>query len=90
MLFRSAVGEYPDATLKISESQPVWNDTGDQAQSSADIEWGDNTSNWANDGECDDPRFAGPGAAANNDVSDRYHDANDCRRLYQQGELYLR
>ncbi|MFG1498158.1 hypothetical protein ABMA57_16110 [Saccharospirillum sp. HFRX-1] len=85
-----AVGEYPDAELKISETQPVWDPSDDHPDSRADIEWGDNSSHWANDGECDDPRFAGPGAAANNTVSDRYHDANDCRMLYDQGEIYLR
>lgn len=84
------VGEYPDVLLKISENQPVWQSAGGDVQSSDDIEWGDNTSEWANDGECDDPRFAGPGAASMNNASDRYHDANDCRTLYLRGELYLR
>ena len=27
------------------------------------VDFGTNTSRWAFDGECDDPRFAGPGAA---------------------------
>ncbi len=60
------------------------------AHSQTNIEWGDNTSEWANDGECDDPRFAGPGAAETLLDEDRYHDGNDCRRLYQEGRLYLR
>ncbi|WP_198650456.1 hypothetical protein [Saccharospirillum mangrovi] len=84
------VGELPSAVLKISELPPAWESSSSSVSSADDIEWGDNTSEWANDGECDDPRFAGPGAAAGNNASDRYHDANDCRMLYQSGELYLR
>ncbi|PTY36067.1 hypothetical protein BGP77_01745 [Saccharospirillum sp. MSK14-1] len=84
------VGEFPPAQLKISETQPVWEASTGDVQSASDIEWGDNTSPWANDGECDDPRFAGPGAASMNNVSDRFHDADDCRSLYQSGEIYLR
>lgn len=85
-----ALGEYPNAVLKISETQPAWDEAGGSVSPGSDIEWGDNSSHWANDGECDDPRFAGPGAAANNTVSDRYHDANDCRLRYEQGDIYLR
>lgn len=86
------VGELPPAVLKISELQPSWDTAGDSGalQRRDDIEWGDNTSQWANDGECDDPRFAGPGMAVSNNLGDRYHDANDCRLLYQQGAIYLR
>lgn len=57
---------------------------------SGGIEWGDNTSRWANDGECDDPRFAGPNIAKTLLDEDRFHDANDCRAAYQAGQLYLR
>lgn len=82
-------GNYPDATLRISEVGPF------QAPSPSpspdvDIEWGDNTSQWANDNECDDPRFAGPGMHSILLDEDRYHDASDCRRLYEQGRIYLR
>lgn len=84
------VGELPAAVLKISELPPRWDSAASGIGSADDIEWGDNSSEWANDGECDDPRFAGPGAAVGNNASDRYHDANDCRSLYQRGELYLR
>lgn len=80
------LGELPQAQLKISATQPVWN----QVSSSAAIDWGDNSSRWANDGECDDPRFAGPGVAQGNNASDRYRDANDCRLRYQRGEIQLR
>jgi len=85
-----AVGEFPDVELKISETQPVWDGSGGHPDRGSEIEWGDNNSDWANDGECDDPRFAGPGTALNSTASDRYHDANDCRTLYEQGDIYLR
>jgi len=56
---------------------------------SSGIIWGDDSSRWANDGECDDPRFAGPGSAGNMDVADRERDATDCRTLFEAGELEL-
>ena len=53
------------------------------------IDFGDNTSRWANDGECDDPRFEGPGT---DDIlldSDRMRDANDCRAAFEAGTISL-
>ncbi len=49
------------------------------------IDFGDDSSFWANDGECDDPRFAGPGASSYMDENDLYRDATDCQILYDQG-----
>ena len=56
----------------------------------AQPDFGDNTSRWADDGECDDPRFAGEGAAATLLDEDRGHDAADCRKLFETGRLTLR
>ena len=61
--------------------------------SGQDIDFGDDTSEWANDGECDDPRFTGPGAFAGGgalliDVLPMT-DATDCRRLFERGEIRL-
>ena len=55
------------------------------------IDFGDDASEYARDGECDDPRFTGPGTAWNWTLStdDRGHDATDCRRLYESGEARL-
>ncbi|ATJ81500.1 hypothetical protein ACFPTY_00845 [Halomonas beimenensis] len=86
-------GNYPDASLHISEIGPFQQTSGGgnaAGNNSSGIEWGDNTSQWANDNECDDPRFAGPGMHSILLDEDRYHDANDCRRLYEQGQIYLR
>ncbi len=56
----------------------------------AQPDFGDNTSRWANDGECDDPRFEGEGAADTLLDDDRGHDATDCRKLFNAGRIALR
>ena len=56
---------------------------------SEDIDFGDNSSDWAGDGECDDPRFAGRGMASTLLEEDRLHDADDCRELFSQGAIGL-
>ena len=56
----------------------------------AQPDFGDDASRWANDGECDDPRFEGPGAADTLLVEDRGHDAADCRKLFGAGRISLR
>ena len=56
----------------------------------ADIAWGDNSSQWANDGDCDDPRFDGPWAHSVLLPEDVMRDANDCRMRYDRGEVFLR
>ncbi|HUQ53237.1 MAG TPA: pre-peptidase C-terminal domain-containing protein [Gammaproteobacteria bacterium] len=53
-------------------------------------DFGDNTSQWANDGECDDPRFEGAGSADTLLDEDRGHDATDCRTLFTAGRITLR
>ena len=53
------------------------------------IDFGDDTSEWANDGECDDPRFSGTGAAAELIAADRLHDAADCKAAYDAGTIAL-
>lgn len=53
------------------------------------IDFGDDGSEWARDGECDDPRFSGSGAAETLLDADAYHDATDCRSLFEQGRIAL-
>ncbi|MCI5045334.1 MAG: hypothetical protein MRY72_11610 [Aquisalinus sp.] len=53
----------------------------------ADIDYGDDSSTWANDGECDDPRFSGTGMAETLLDSDRGADATDCRAGVERGDL---
>ena len=57
----------------------------------ATIQWGDDNGEWANDGECDDMRFEGPGMTTTPLLeSDVKHDATDCRIAYEQGRIKLR
>lgn len=60
------------------------------AELHAQTDFGDNSSHWANDGECDDPRFEGAGAANTLLEEDLGHDAADCRRLFDAGRIALR
>lgn len=61
------------------------------AAAAATIDFGDDASEWANDFECDDPRFQGPGMTATPLLdSDIRHDATDCRTAFEQGRLQLR
>jgi hypothetical protein len=51
------------------------------------INYGDNTSSFANNGECDDPRFDGQGMASILTASDRGHDAEDCAAGVKAGKV---
>lgn len=53
------------------------------------IDFGDDLSSWANDGECDDPRFQGEGTASTLLDDDLYHDATDCSEAYAAGTIQL-
>lgn len=55
-----------------------------------DVELGDNSSFWANNGECDDARFAGMGMASKNFDEDIMHDADDCLDALENGRIALR
>ena len=57
---------------------------------SSGVDFGNNASDWANDGECDDPRFEGQGMASVLLDEDLRRDANDCRSLYNAGMIRLR
>ncbi|HMB74060.1 MAG TPA: caspase family protein [Gammaproteobacteria bacterium] len=52
-------------------------------------EFGDDSSTWALDGECDDPRFSGQGVASVLLEADRLHDATDCRTLFERGLIHI-
>ena len=52
------------------------------------IDFGDDASRFAKDGECDDMRFSGAGMTDTTLIdSDIRHDATDCRTAYNQGRL---
>ena len=55
------------------------------------IDFGDDASRFAKDGECDDMRFSGAGMTDTTLIdSDIKHDATDCRTAYNQGRLTYR
>ncbi len=56
----------------------------------AQPDFGDDSSEWARDGECDDPRFEGEGSAETLVDADAFHDATDCRTLLAPGRISLR
>lgn len=68
------------------------NRTQDQSNTAecAAVNFGDNSSEWADDRECDDPRFFG--GAADNILSfkDIGRDAKDCRAACETGKVWLR
>jgi hypothetical protein len=57
------------------------------AVATAEIDFGDNSSEWANDGECDDPRFSGSGSAEETLAADTLKDADDCKAAYEAGTV---
>ena len=57
---------------------------------SSDIAFGDNSSSYADDGQCDDPRFEGPGTASTLLDGDLEHDSADCKAAYEAGTIVLR
>ncbi|MEM6466498.1 MAG: hypothetical protein AAF679_08335 [Pseudomonadota bacterium] len=55
------------------------------------VDFGDDTSQWSNDGECDDPRFRGEGMTTTPlQDADRGKDATDCLTAFQTGTVFLR
>ena len=53
--------------------------------------FGDDSSDWADDGECDDPRFVGPGMTRTMLLDEDAHaDATDCREAFEAGRVRLR
>ena len=75
----------PTMAQDVNKKNPV-----PPASTSAGIDFGDDTSDWARDGECDDPRFTGTGSAAETVDEDRLRDATDCRAAYEAGTVTLK
>jgi hypothetical protein len=69
----------------------LWNDDAARAATLCSaVKWGDDSSEYAGDGTCDDPRFEGRGAADLLYSEDQGRDATDCRYLCEYGLVYLR
>ncbi|WP_156458217.1 hypothetical protein [Devosia epidermidihirudinis] len=64
---------------------------GGHAYAAPTVTFGDDSGEYSNDGECDDPRFEGPGMTATPLLSDDIlSDASDCGAAYAKGNLSLR
>lgn len=61
-----------------------------RAASAQWVDFGDDSGAWALDGECDDPRFEGPGMFGSILDDHRGHDAADCRLALDTGEVTMR
>lgn len=78
--------------VALTMASPALAQTGqpaDRTTTETDIDFGDDSSEWARDGECDDPRFAGPASAVELLEADRGHDATDCRTAFKAGTVSL-
>ncbi len=64
---------------------PAWA----QAADNRGIVFGDDSGEWADDGECDDPRFFGVAAAESASVSNLLRDASDCHEAWTNGHVTL-
>ena len=58
-------------------------------EAGAGIAFGDDSGEWADDGECDDPRFAGEAMARFPGASHILRDAADCREAVEAGRIAL-
>lgn len=71
--------------IRLQRSRDQW----DIAQC-REISYGNNSSEWARNGECDDPRFTGPGIDEQMNFEDQMSDAADCRALCDSGAVWLK
>ena len=76
--------------LALFQDGKIWpKENGPTVSTIGGIDFGDDNGQWANDGECDDPRFEGRGMAETLIDEDRLHDASDCQALYEAGSITL-
>lgn len=73
----------------IVTTAPIPN-TGSAATDAAAVDFGDDSSKWAKDGECDDPRFSGTGSAVELVDADLLKDATDCKAAYDAGTVTVK
>ncbi len=64
---------------------PVWGRSADDKV----LAFGDDSGEWAGDGECDDPRFFGVAAARSANASSLLRDASDCYEAWSEGGITL-
>ena len=77
------------SALIVSVSAVALMAAGAVAQSGTDIDFGETAEAYAGDGLCADPRFEGEGMAGDLAKAGRLADADDCRALYESGDIQL-
>lgn len=89
-----ALGATPALAAKLDsqrDAEPSQTEAGeadwDEGEDFWEIDFGDDSSRWAEDGECDDPRFTGPGMSSELEAADLGADASDCRAAYEAGTV---
>ncbi|MGB0902085.1 hypothetical protein [Halocynthiibacter sp.] len=60
------------------------------AEMCAQVNFGDDSGDFSNDNECDDPRFTGSAMHNILNFSDLGRDASDCQALCESGAIWLR
>lgn len=74
----------PETTTETEEDVLAFETPGE-------IDFGDDSSDYANDGECDDPRFEGSGMTTTTLLEgDAMHDATDCKTAFDAGTITLK
>ena len=74
---------FEDGSMRIAE--------GEYDGTDALPDFGDDSGNYTNDDECDDPRFIGAGMTATTLIEDDVRaDATDCREAWERGDLTWR
>jgi len=82
---------FSDATdCRLLFNQGLITLRGSASPETNNIDFGNDSSEWIYDGECDDPRFQGSAMAETLLGEDRFSDATDCRLLFNQGLITLR
>jgi len=86
-----AITEWDESTWSTLNLDPDPDQSGNNgiASTSSGVDFGDNSSVWADNSECDDPRFEGLGMASVLIDSDLFHDARDCSALYNEGNIRI-
>jgi len=79
----------PAFAAKLSTTTPTVAAPGITRAVTTNIDFGDDASQWSKDGECDDPRFEGEGAATELLDEDKMHDATDCKAAFDDGTVTL-
>jgi hypothetical protein len=87
LLFNDANRDASDCATAFYAGNIVWRGV----STDGTIDFGDDSSEWSNDGECDDLRFVGEAMTATDLLEeDIMTDATDCRSAFEVEALFLR